>query len=120
MSNYHVLKQTKERHEVIVVYHLSVPAGQNSASKDYTACVKEDLALTDSIVPGLETSNPTEHAQILNGEVVEVRKTVRFNANLTNGQKQTQIEQQWTNLNDVVDAEVQNQYQWWGFAADVP
>ena len=118
MSNYHVLKQTDLKHEVRVVFHFPVPAGTNEAGKNFSDCVKEDLAPEDSAVPNLVTDNPTEHGQILNGEVLEVQKTVEFNATLTVAQKRAVIEQEWTDTQALLKKE--NEYQWWGYAADVP
>lgn len=119
MSNYHVLKQTKKKHEVEVVFHIAVPAEQNNPGKDLSDCIKEDLQPDGSLVPWLETGNPTEYANILDGTVFEIKETIKFNAGLTLVQKRNVIDAKYSSLASNVPDIIRNVYQWWGTNRDV-
>lgn len=72
MSNLHVLKQTAEKHEARVVFHIAVPNENNYAqptARSLFYCVKTDTNPTGSLVPDLQTTHASEYQDILDGKV---------------------------------------------------
>lgn len=117
--DYHILEQNDLHNRVRVAFHIATPVGMNQASKTYAACIKEHLT-PESSVPSLETTNPTEHTAIANGETYEYIITFEFaNANASVANKVSQLDMKFTDLNTKIPGIIQTRYEWWGIGRDV-
>jgi hypothetical protein len=119
MSDFHALTQTENKMEVIFVFHYTTPVGQNAASVDYCDCIKKDLNPSSSLVPDLQTDDPTEYAAILAGEVFEEMILLGFDADMTNQQKLNATEERWTAKNTEFQARIPIVYKFYKMAQDI-
>lgn len=114
MSNYHILQQDDGHNVVSVAFHIPVPAETNGAGKNLKDCIKQHLGPSSS-VPWLQAGNPTEYAQVENGEVYEHVESIQFsNAHETVANKRAQLDAKWTSLNGADPDKIRTRYQWWG------
>jgi hypothetical protein len=120
MSNYHVLESFKNDRATIA-FHIPVPVENNGVSVPLRTAVAQYVsgeAVTQ--VPWLLADFPAEHAQIQNGEIYEQVETVEYDANLTNAQKQAQMDNRFAVLNTAVVNRLRDVLKFWGFNRDVP
>ena len=121
MSNYHVLEVNDKKDAASVVFHIPVPDEVNSVGINLRVILKQYLADRE-IVPvmsWLQTDNPTEYAQIENGEVYEHSLQVRYNANETDLYKRDQIDAKYTSLVSIIPNIIRERFKFWGLNRDV-
>ena len=118
MANYHVLDVTG-RDRARVVFHIPVPAEQNGAGKEFQAAVRQYLSGNVTAVPWLQTDDPVEYAQIVNGAVYEHAETVGYDANKTNQAKRDVIDARYTALVAVVQEKIREKFRFWGLDRNV-
>jgi len=75
MANSHILDQIAPG-RFRVVYHVSIPAGNNAAGVPWRTCVAANVGVSPSVLPDGDGTNGTisaaEKAQIMSGAVAEV------------------------------------------------
>ena len=118
MANYHVL-DISGRDEARVVFHIPVPAEQNGAGTNLQDAMKQYLSGEVTAVPWLQTNNPAEYAQLVNGEVYEHVESVEYDANMPNQRKQDVIDARYTALVAVVQEKVREKFRFWGLDRNV-
>lgn len=118
MANYHVL-DISGRDRARVVFHIPIPAGNNSAGIPFQQALAQYDPKLGSAVPWLQDSNPTEHAQILSGAVYEREEVVEFNANATDLEKRNVLDVRFTQLSAAALARLQEILRFWGLDRDV-
>lgn len=118
MSNYHVLRMRSKEHEVRVVFHIAVPDETNSASVNLRTALSQYVggANFESVVPWLSAG---DLADIQNGLFYEKTEMVKFNANLTNAEKQTVIDNRYNALAASIPDKIRSQLRFWGMNRDV-
>ncbi len=140
MSDYHVLEQSLDRKTITIVLHYPVPvAAKNVVNKNYRdiipymesngpvgmTLVNPETDVLESVIPwiadtGFNPDGATEPAKIAAGEVIEVTRTHRFSSlNLTNPQKQAEIEALWGDVEQEVSDELDVGIQYYGYSNDV-
>lgn len=124
MSNYHVLEITADKDTATVAMHFTVPDETNFASVNlrtalvqYLAKINPDAPIT--VVPWLETEDPTEYAALAAGSVYEVMQQVEYNVNATNAEKATVIDTRWTALSSTIPDLIRERLKFWGLDRDV-
>ena len=118
--NYHVL-QSSRGDRVNVVFHISVPDEDNAVAVNLRSAVSQFLSGqgTVSQVPWLETNNPTEYAQIQNGEIYEHSTVVQYDTNLADGDKRTEMDNKYIALVAMIQNEIRERFKFWGLDRDV-
>ena len=117
MSDYHILGMHRNQDEADVVFHIDIPAANNAANVSYRTALVEQLGgSTISRVPGLAAA---EQTQLDTGERFEVPQRVKFDANLSNTQKQDAIEAAYTARTTQLLENKQNELEFWGLFGDV-
>lgn len=136
MSDYHILRQSTNKKNVQVVFHIPVPSqGSNEAGISWQNAVRIDLFRKDeagneiapfSVLPTYHPQNypagieSAEETQISVGEIVELVKTVNFSSiNLTDAQRLAEIEADFTATKTDLIAEKQIELAWTGKRDDV-
>jgi len=117
--NYHVKRVSNKNNEAQIIFHITVPAENNSQGKSLSACIVEDLHPSASAVPWLESDFPAEFAQIIAGEIYEYMDKVKFNANATILEKRNMIDARYNNLVTIIQNKIRNIYSFWGLNRDV-
>ncbi len=122
MSTYHIRAQDKKGKTVDVVYHIPVPAaGTNQAGVSWrTAVVSEagGSSAINSVIPVVVGT--AEETSMKSGAIIEQVETVRFSSiNLSNAQKQAEIEAKYTALSSELISEKQQTLAWMDFEGDV-
>lgn len=121
MSDYHVLESIKND-RVRVAFHVAVPSETNVVGVNLQTAVSQYLSGQAIVteVPWLEAEIPAEYAQIQNGEVYEHVEIVEYDANLSVGQKQTEMDNRFAMLTTVVVNTIRDILKFWGHNRDVP
>ena len=118
MAKIHILDQNTKKDTAQVIYHIDIPDVANSGGMSYRAALVEHLNPDGtgivSRVPNLETSNPTEFANLQSGAVYEASERVEFDANLTAGQKATEIDNHYNARKDSILSAIQDRLKYWG------
>ena len=118
--NYHVL-QSSRGDRVNVVFHISVPDELNAVTVNLRDAVKQYLAGQGIVsqVPWLEANNPTEYAQIQNGEIYEHSTVVQYNVNFSDADKRTEMDSKYTAMAVLIQDEIRSRFKFWGLDRDV-
>jgi hypothetical protein len=118
MAKVHILDQNSKKDTARCTFHVAVPDQNNAAGVSYRAALVEYLdpegAGISSQVPNLDTSDPTEDAQIKSGEVYEHSISINFDANLTNAQKADIVDAKYLALSAGILAGIQDRLKFWG------
>ena len=118
MAKVHVLDQNKKLDTARVVYHIAIPNVNNSAGFSYRAAIVEyldpDGSGIVSAVPNLATKDATEFAGLQDGSVFEETHIVEFDANLTDGQKASEIDIHYLTRESSTLSDIQNRLKYWG------
>jgi len=118
MSNYHVKTVSEDGRNASVVFHIPVPAENNSAGVALRTALSQmiDSATFVSQVPWIAGAELT---QLKNGELYEYADTVHFYGEDNNAQKQTRLDNKYTSLaTDGVDR-LREILKFWGFNRDI-
>jgi len=116
MSNYHIKNITKDGRKASVVFHIPIPALNNSAGIPFRTALMQYKPVTVSDVPWLSSGELT---QIQNGEIFEHSEVVSFLADDSNAQKQGRVDAIFTDLNIIVLNEIKARLKFWGLDRDV-
>ena len=125
MSDIHVLDVGSKPDNARCAFHYTTPAGNNFAGVAWSEALIEYLddqhqpqfsgdAREPSVVPDLETDDPTEYAAIVAGTVYEIVTSVQFDANLTNAQKWALIQAAYTAEETEYESIMQERLNFWG------
>lgn len=123
MSDYHILKQARDKKTINVVFHISIPAGgTNQANISWHDAIVLDLGGAAAIVSVLpELVGSQEETDMKAGTLVEVPDTVRFSSiNLNNDQRKAEIAARYSEVSSTLISEKQQELAFIGFSADVP
>jgi len=123
MSDYHILKQARDKKTINAVFHISVPvAGTNLAGISWRDAVVLDQGGAANINSTLsDVVNTQEETDMKAGAIIEVPTTVRFSSiNLTIPQRKAEIEAEFNSVVMSLIAEKQLDLEFMGFNADVP
>jgi len=115
MSNYHVLELNDKQDRARVAFHITTPTENNSQGVALNFAISQHLA-PETVVPWLVDPELT---QIQNGEVFEHIETVKFDANLTELQKRSEIDTRFNALNTKIPDIIRTRYRFWGMDRDV-
>lgn len=122
MSSYHVLESFDGGEKVQVVFHIPVPNTLNYVGTNLrTAFVAYKTAHNDtgsSIVPLLATSDPTEYAAIVAGQIYEHQEYV-YAPDHDPLVKKATIDALYTKRSAIITVELADRFQFWGFNANV-
>ncbi|MDY6893884.1 MAG: hypothetical protein SVO01_00475 [Thermotogota bacterium] len=122
MSNYHVLETSEKDHASRVAFHIAVPVENNAVGINLCTAVSQFLAGTETptSVPWLEATNPSEYAQLQNGEVYEHSAEVTYNANLTIAGKRDLLDARYSQLATSIPKIIRSKFRFWGLDRNVP
>ena len=111
--NYHVKTVSEDGRNAIVVFHISIPIEQNSASIDLRTALSQSIDSSNFVseVPWIAGAELT---QIQNGELYEHVETVKFLAEDSDLQKQTKIDNRYTALITGAVAKARAVLKFWG------
>lgn len=122
MSSYHVLESFEDGTKVQVVFHIPVPDTLNYVGTNLrTALVAYKTSHSDtgsSLVPLLATSDPTEYAAIVAGQLYEHQEYVPT-PDPDPLVKKAAIDSMFTKLSSVISEGIVSQLRFWGFNANV-
>ena len=93
MSNVHTREFDEAERSLACVFHIPIPAaGNNLAGIQWQTVVKNWRNSNGGTVSVISEIDPTEQAQLDNGELIEVSANVVFSSiNLNNAQRQTEV-----------------------------
>lgn len=116
MSDYHIL-ETSDIDQAKVAYHFTVPpAEENYVGVLLTTAIVQYLGGgTITAVPWLEVDDPTEYAELQNGDKYEHVMVVTYDGNLSNGEKQAIIEAKHATLGIIILNRVRSLLKFWGY-----
>ena len=119
--DYHILTQALDRSTASVVFHIPIPASNNSAGISWRTAVVSEQGGAASIVSVLpELVGTQEETDLKAGELFELSTVVRFESvNLTNGQRLSAIEAAFTEAVTSLVAEKQITLDFMGKKGDV-
>ncbi|MBW8001762.1 MAG: hypothetical protein FVQ80_07030 [Planctomycetes bacterium] len=121
MSNYHVLKVSDKKDSANVAYHVGVPSENNVAGVNLRSAVSQSLSgVSPSQVPWLQGDFSIEYAGLQSGVTYEHVESIRFNANLSNANKQLAIDGRFTELVTSIPNKIRARFKFWGLNRDVP
>ena len=123
MSDYHILTVSPDKKTATVVFRIPIPDELNKAGKSYRTALVEKLT-HESSTGAIESKSPfsssEELTQVQNGEVYEVRTSVRFSSLfITNAQRRDELDAKFKELKDKVVTQVKTELEWWGYKRDV-
>lgn len=120
MSNYHILSQDTQRKSVDVIFHIPIPATNNSAKITWQAAIVKELGGASNIVSVLPGITSEEDSSLKAGALLEKRVTVRFSSiNLTNAQRLAAIKAAFTAETSALVAEKAITLDFMGYEGDV-
>lgn len=123
MSDYHILELSESEKSIKVAFHFDTPVGNNIAGKSFADCLKEYKPFTESQVPNLLSSFPTENTALAAGTKYEHVDTLVLDSisiTDTNANKEAWIQAKWNTANTKFQTRIQKVLKWWGFNNDVP
>ncbi len=127
MSNYHIRGISKDGRNARVIFHIPIPAMDNSAStpvpyrialSEYVKPRQEDGTFGD-FASSLQGIAGAELTQLQAGELYEYLEIVKFLAEDTNPQKKTKIDDRYTALAISIVTRIQAELKFWGMNVDV-
>ncbi len=126
MSDWHIKNISDDGRKARVVFHIPVPAGNNSASpvKTWQECVSEFIKTKaedgswNEFFSDLENIG-AELTDLRNGSLFEVVETVRFAELDNNAEKKTKIDNEFTATVADVQSRLAARLRFWGYASDV-
>lgn len=120
MSNFHILTQDLERKVANCVFHIPIPAGNNSANITWQAAVVREQNGADNIDSVLPDISAEELSALKAGSILEKQIGVRFSSKeLTNSQRLAEIETAFTNETAIIQVEKQITLDFIGYEGDV-
>lgn len=120
MSNYHVLQTTK-KDRAQIAFHIAVPNEVNASGVNLQTAASQFIANNPLVsnVPWLETDFSSEYAQIEGGQVYEHYALIEYDANLTNVQKLSNMDDKYNSLIPTIQNEIRDKLAFWGLNRDV-
>lgn len=125
-ENYHVLAVAENGRSANVIFHIPIPVENNSASVALRTALASYIKTQDTDGTFLafnsvfEAVGAGELTQLRAGELYEYRAIVKFLAADTNGQKQTKIDNKYTELTTSVLSKIRAILKFHGLNRDVP
>lgn len=118
-NDYHVKTQNKIARSAVVAFHIPIPDDTNAAAYSLRSAVSEYVGGADfaSEVPWL---GGTETANLQNGLLFEEVVTVKFLAAADNAQRQTKIENKFTELASSIVTRLKTILKFWRLNGNVP
>lgn len=113
MADYHVLESTR-RDKVRVAFHIPVPDENNNVGINFQTAVSQYLTGEPTVVPWLQSKDPTEYVQLQNGEIYEYVETIEYNANSTNSEKQAVVDVWYNELVSKIPNTIRERFIFWG------
>lgn len=120
MSDYHVRSISEDGRKASIIFHIPIPAENNAAGIPLRTALSEYIkprnsdgtyGIYQSMMYGI---NPVELTQIQNGELYEHEERITFPAAAANLEKQTQIDNRFTDLSAVVVNRIRERLKFWG------
>ena len=119
MSDYHVLEVSNKEHNAKVAFHVPVADVSNAAGVNYRTALRQYIPFISSVIPNHEIDFVAENADLTNGVIYEHAETVNFAATMTNGEKQTVIEDRFNELVIAIPTKLQRILKFWGLNNNV-
>ena len=111
MSNIHIKELDIKNKTVSCVFHIPVPAGNNSAGVVWTTAVKNSL----NPIAEMSYNNQTENTAIENGEMLETAVTVRFSSiSITDAQRLAEVEAKYETESVILLQKLANKLKFFG------
>lgn len=120
MSNYHVRGISEDGRYATVIFHIPIPLENNAAGVSLRTALSEYIkprnsdgtyGIYQSMMYGI---NPVELTQIQSGELYEHEERITFQAAATNLEKQTQVDNRFTDLSTIVVNRMRERLKFWG------
>jgi hypothetical protein len=113
MANYHVLESDVKDHRARVIFHITVPNENNTASINLQTAMSEYRLNLGSVVPGLAQ---VEIDQINLGQIYEHDEWIAYNGHLSNAQKMNIVATRYTALETQIPNRIRRILKYWGYS----
>jgi hypothetical protein len=120
MSDYHIQKTDVMLKTVSCVFHIPIPATNNTIGVSWQDALVLSLGGADAITSTLTDITPAEESAMKAGSIYENTATIRFSSlNLTNAERLAEVEAAYTAAKTDVLAEKQVTLNFYGKSGDV-
>lgn len=123
MSDYHILITNEKDSQARVIYHIPVPNGSGITGLPYSSSIKESI---ESGVGFVQTASSihnllsiSEIDSLNRGSIVEVDKTISFNADWPNSAKRQVIEDIFNQLTASISNQIITRLDFWNLTGNV-
>jgi len=120
MADYHIRDVSDEVKTVRCVFHITIPATNNSVGVAYRDALVEHLGGADNITSVLLGISTADLTKLKTGELLERPLTVRFSStSLTSAERLSEVRAKYTSETITILDELENTLQYYGYSGSI-